>query len=185
MYNFVLSQYAVLRMQYSVHQYAVRRTPYAVRRTPYAVRRTQYAVRSTQYAVRSTQYAAVVRHECRSVNRNCCLEIWNLYLVFQFPNRRARRVLWILHAWRYLDLEICPVSKIRGEARNLDSGWPEPVLGNCPVIQNPWRGAESGIWGIWMARAAFLETRVLPKSGQPPAPALSLTVQCVRLPRCF
>ena len=58
-------------------------------------------------------------------------------------------------------------SKIRGEARNLDSGWPEPVLGNCPVIQNPWRGAESG---IWMARAAFLETRVLPKSGQPPAP---------------
>ena len=82
--------------------------------------------------------------------------------------------------WRYLDLEICPVSKIRGEARNLDSGWPEPVLGNCPVIQNPWRVAESG---IWMARAAFLETRVDSRNpGSPPPPALSLTVQCVRLP---
>jgi len=34
-----------------------------------------------------------VRHECRSVNRNCCLGIWNLYFVFQFPNRRARRVI--------------------------------------------------------------------------------------------
>ena len=107
-----------------------------------------------------------MKSECRSVNRNCCLGIWNLYLVFQFPKSQgeARN---LDSAWRYLDLEICPVSKIRGEARNLDSGWPEPVLGNCPVIQNPWRGAESG---IWMARAAFLETRVLPKSGQPPAP---------------
>ena len=86
-------------------------------------------------------------------------------------------------AWRYLDLEICPVSKIRGEARNLDSGWPEPVLGNCPVIQNPWRVAESG---IWMARAAFLETRVDSRNpGSPPPPALSLTVQCVRLPPVF
>ena len=86
-----------------------------------------------------------VRRECRSVNRNCCLGIWNLYLVFQFPKLQgeARN---LDSAWRYLDLEICPVSKIRGEARNLDSGWPEPVLGNCPVIQNPWRGAESGIW---------------------------------------
>jgi hypothetical protein len=34
-------------------------------------------------------------------------------------------------AWRYLDLEICPGSKIRGEARILESGWPAPVLGNC------------------------------------------------------
>ena len=33
-------------------------------------------------------------------------------------------------ARRYLDLEICPGSKIRGEARNLDSGWPAPVFGN-------------------------------------------------------
>ena len=34
-------------------------------------------------------------------------------------------------AWRYLDLEICPGSKIRGEARSLDSGWPaHEVLGN-------------------------------------------------------
>ncbi len=33
-------------------------------------------------------------------------------------------------AWRYLDLEICPGSKIRGAARNLDSGWHAPVLGN-------------------------------------------------------
>ena len=32
-------------------------------------------------------------------------------------------------ARRYLDLEICPGSKIRGEARNLESGWPAPVLG--------------------------------------------------------
>ena len=73
--------------------------------------------------------------------------------------------------------------KIRGEARNLDSGWPEPVLGNCPVIQNPWRVAESG---IWMARAAFLETRVDSRNpGSPPPPALSLTVQCVRLPPVF
>jgi len=34
-------------------------------------------------------------------------------------------------ARRYLDLEICPGSKIRGESRNLESGWPAPVLGNC------------------------------------------------------
>ena len=53
-------------------------------------------------------------------------------------------------ARRYLDLEICPGSKIRGEARNMDSGWPEPVYGNCPVLQNPGRGVESG---IWMTRA--------------------------------
>ena len=32
-----------------------------------------------------------------------------------------------------------------------------------------------------MARAAYLETRVLPKSGQPPA----LNLQCVRLPQVF
>jgi hypothetical protein len=59
-------------------------------------------------------------------------------------------------AWRYLDLEICPSSKIRGEARNLDSGWPAPVLGNCPVLQNPGRGVESGIWmtraGSWKSQ---------------------------------
>ena len=59
-------------------------------------------------------------------------------------------------AWRYLDLEICPGSKIRGEARNLESGWPAPVLGNCSSTPK--------------IRAA---------------PALSLPVQCVRLPRCF
>ena len=86
-----------------------------------------------------------VRHECRSVNRNCCLGIWNLYFVFQFPNRRARRVIWILHGdiwilksvqvpksaarrgiW-ILDglsrfLETVQFSKIRGEAWNLESG---------------------------------------------------------------
>jgi hypothetical protein len=59
-------------------------------------------------------------------------------------------------ARRYLDLEICPGSKIRGEARNLESGWPAPVLGNCSSTPK--------------IRAA---------------PALSLPVQCVRLPRCF
>jgi len=43
-----------------------------------------------------------MKSEYRSVNRNCCLGIWNLYFVFQFPNRRARCVSWILHGdiWR-------------------------------------------------------------------------------------
>ena len=62
-------------------------------------------------------------------------------------------------AWRYLDLEICPGSKIRGETRNLDSGWPAPVLGNCPVLQNPGRGVESG---IWMARAGSWKLVTVP-----------------------
>jgi hypothetical protein len=62
-------------------------------------------------------------------------------------------------AWRYLDLEICPGSKIRGEARNLDSGWPAPVLRNCPVLQNPERGVESG---IWMARAGSWKLVTVP-----------------------
>ena len=35
----------------------------------------------------------------------------------------------------------------------MDSGWPEPVFGNCPILQNPGRGVESGIWktraGSW------------------------------------
>ena len=117
-----------------------------------------------------------VRHECRSVNRNCCLGIWNLYFVFQFPNRRARRVIWNNSAWRYLDLEICPGSKIRGEARNLDSGWPAPVLGNCPVLQNPGRGVESG---IWMTRAGSWKLKY--SQNAPP----SFPAQCLRLPRCF
>ncbi len=102
---------------------------------------------------RTPPVRARMRHECRSVNRNCCLGIWNLYFVFQFPNRRARCVSWILHGdiwilksvqapksaarrgiW-ILDgprrfLETVQFSKIRGEAWNLESGWPEPVLGN-------------------------------------------------------
>ena len=67
-------------------------------------------------------------------------------------------------AWRYLDLEICPGSKIRGEARNLDSGWPAPVLGNCPVLQNPGRGVESG---IWMTRAGSWKVSQNSVSGSP------------------
>jgi hypothetical protein len=80
-------------------------------------------------------------------------------------HRRARCVSWILHG-DMLDLEdLSPASgsKIRGEidgeTRNLDSGWPAPVLGNCPVLQNPGRGVESG---IWMARAGSWKLVTVP-----------------------
>jgi hypothetical protein len=99
---------------------------------------------------------SLVRHECRSVNRNCCLGIWNLYFVFQFPNRRARRVIWILHGdiwilksvqvpksaarrgiW-ILDglsrfLETVQFSKIRGEAWNLESASRSPRTNKSSV----------------------------------------------------
>jgi hypothetical protein len=62
-----------------------------------------------------------VRHECRSVNRNCCLGIWNLYFVFQFPNCRARRVIWILHGdiWILKSVQV-PKSAARRGIWNLD-----------------------------------------------------------------
>jgi hypothetical protein len=72
---------------------------------------------------------------------------------FQIAGPSQGEVRKLDSAWRYLDLEdLSPASgsKIRGETRNLDSGWPAPVLGNFPVLQNPGRGVESG---IWMARA--------------------------------
>ena len=109
-----------------------------------------------------------MKGKCRSVNRNCCLGIWNLYFVFQFPNCRARRVSWILH----------------GDIWILKS------------VQVPKSAARRVIWNLDGPRR-FLETdQVLPKSGRPPPsayrtvcvpahPGVFLPVQCVRLPRCF
>jgi hypothetical protein len=98
-----------------------------------------------------------MKGKCRSVNRNCCLGIWNLYFVFQFPNCRARRVSWILH----------------GDIWILKS------------VQVPKSAARRVIWNLDGPRR-FLETvQALPKSGRPPPSGLSLPVQCVRLPRCF
>ena len=85
-------------------------------------------IRSTHDPTRTERDA--VRHECRSVNRNCCLGIWNLYFVFQFPNCRARRVSWILHGDIWI-LKSVQVPKSAARRGDLDSGWPEPVFGNC------------------------------------------------------
>jgi len=84
-----------------------------------------------------------MKGKCRSVNRNCCLGIWNLYFVFQFPNCRARRVSWILH----------------GDIWILKS------------VQVPKSAARRVIWNLDGPRR-FLETdQVLPKSGRPPPSA--------------
>ena len=69
----------------------------------------------------------------------------------------ARRGIWILDGPSRF-LETVQLSKIRGEARNLASGWPEPRSWKLVYSRNP---------------------------GSPPPPALSLTVQCVRLPPVF
>ena len=57
-----------------------------------------------------------MKRQCRSVNRNCCLGIWNLYFVFQFPNRRARRVSWILHGdiWILKSVQVPKTGARRG-----------------------------------------------------------------------
>ena len=62
-----------------------------------------------------------MKGKCRSVNRNCCLGIWNLYFVFQFPNCRARRVSWILHGdiWILKSVQV-PKSAARRVIWNLD-----------------------------------------------------------------
>ena len=89
-----------------------------------------------------------MKGKCRSVNRNCCLGIWNLYFVFQFPNRRARRVIWILH----------------GDIWILKS------------VQVPKSAARRVIWNLDGPRR-FLETvQVLPKSGRPPPSAYRYSV---------
>ena len=46
-------------------------------------------------------------------------------VVFQFLNPRERREIWILDGPSQF-LETVQLSKIRGEAQNLESGWPEP-----------------------------------------------------------
>jgi hypothetical protein len=86
-----------------------------------------------------------MKRQCRSVNRNCCLGIWNLYFVFQFPNRRARRVSWILHG----DI------------------W---ILKSVHRFQKPGRGAESG---FWMARAGSWKLVTVPPCVFEPVPLLS------------
>ena len=90
----------------------------------------------------------MMKGQCRSVNRNSCLGIWNLYFVFQFPNCRARRVSWILH----------------GDIWILKS------------VQVPKSAARRVIWNLDGPRR-FLETvQVLPKSGRPPPSAYRYSV---------
>ena len=58
---------------------------------------------------------------------------------------------------RNLEFVFClTISKSQGEARNLESGRPEPVLGICstPKIRGEARNLDRG---SWMVRATFLE----------------------------
>ena len=81
-----------------------------------------------------------MKRQCRSVNRNCCLGIWNLYFVFQFPNRRARRVIWILHGdiWILKSVQV-PKSAARRGIWNLDD--PRWFLETVQVSQNSVSGS--------------------------------------------
>ncbi len=133
---------------------------------------------------------AQVRHECRSVNRNCCLGIWNLYFVFLMSlsiSKSQGEVRNLDSAWRYLDLEICPGSRIRGEARNLDSGWPELVfwkLSSTSPKSGARRGQGRGIWNLDdETPEPVLRSWKLFKYSQNAPP--SFPALCLRFPRCF
>jgi len=104
-----------------------------------------------------------MRHECRSVNRNCCLGIWNLYFVFQFPNRRARCVSWILHGdiWILKSVQ-APKSAARRGIWILDG--PRRFLETVQFskIRAAGRGVESG---IWMTRAGSWKLKYSQNNG--------------------
>ena len=106
-----------------------------------------------------------MRRECRSGNRSCCAGIWILYFVLQFLNPRERREIWILDGdiW---DVGMCSTPKIRGEARNLESGRPEPVLGICSTL--PKSGARRGIWNLEGLRIAYSLSAPLRRLGLTP-----------------
>ncbi len=76
-----------------------------------------------------------MKRQCRSVNRNCCLRIWNLYFVFQFPNRRARCVSWILHGdiWILKSVQV-PKSAARRGIWILDGPRRFLETGNCSPL---------------------------------------------------
>ena len=76
-----------------------------------------------------------MKSEYRSVNRNCCLGIWNLYFVFQFPNRRARCVSWILHGdiWILKSVQV-PKSAARRGIWILDGPRRFLETGNCSPL---------------------------------------------------
>jgi hypothetical protein len=76
-----------------------------------------------------------MKSEYRSVNRNCCLGIWNLYFVFQFPNRRARCVSWILQGdiWILKSVQV-PKSAARRGIWILDGPRRFLETGNCSPL---------------------------------------------------
>ena len=78
---------------------------------------------------------APMKSEYRSVNRNCCLGIWNLYFVFQFPNRRARCVSWILQGdiWILKSVQV-PKSAARRGIWILDGPRRFLETGNCSPL---------------------------------------------------